>query len=466
MPVAVSFCPVSAVFQYFTDTGVILAGGKINTYVAGSSTPTATYTDSTGVTPNANPIILLSNGRLPNVQIWQPQGALIKIIVTDSNDVQLGPVFDQIGGVNDPTLPGSLSNPASGSGADLVANAVRSYDLFSSMRSANVPNLATGQTLEIVVQGGVTLGDTLSGLFRWSASSTATDDSLNVIKPTALSGPGRYLRQTPIVVVPTGTLTLGSGAVNVDVYALAGSPVAPATVNLTISTGVVISALGGANPALDFRGFASGSTINVTNLGYVLGQGGDGGSGGQAADQGSGTGLLGLSGGFAGLPGGNAIEGPGGGVTFSITNASGFIWGGGGGGGGGGASTNGGSPGVGNGGGGGGGAGSSLGGRGGTQENVSGLGGFHGTDGTGGTSGRNAAFGTGGAGNGSNGGGGAGGAGGTYGAAGTAGTANSTGSQVSNPGGAGSAGKAISLNGGTATFVSGSGSPNVKGAVS
>ncbi len=464
MPVAVSLCPVSVIFQYFTDTGVILAGGKINTYVAGSSTPTATYTDSTGVTQNANPIVLLSNGRLPNVQIWQPQGALIKIIVTDSNDVQLGPVFDQIGGVNDPTLPGSLSNPASGSGADLVANAVRSYDLFSSMRSANVPNLATGQTLEVVVQGGVTLGDTLSGLFRWSASSTASDDSLNVIKPTALSGPGRYLRQTPIVITPTGTMTLSSNGVNVDIFALAGSPLIAATVNLTISTGVIISSLGARSPALDFRGFASGSTINVVNNGFVVGAGGRGGLGGAINRQGP----VDMSwGGQAGRSGGNAVEGPGTGITFSITNASGFIWGGGGGGGGGGVSADDGGN-LAAGGGGGGGSGYGLGGdpngladTEGIPITIAGVG----TDGFFLSSG-SAANGTGGAGTSVNAAaGGTGGDGGAFGAAGTAGASPAGFNRDIAGGAAGAAGKAINLNGGAATFVSGSGSPNVKGAV-
>lgn len=95
--------PVSTIFQYFTDLGVILAGGKVNTYQAGTSNPQATYTDSTGVTPNANPLILASNGRLNNVQIWQPIGVKIKVIVTDANNVQLGPTWDQLAGINDPT---------------------------------------------------------------------------------------------------------------------------------------------------------------------------------------------------------------------------------------------------------------------------------------------------------------------------------------------------------------------------
>lgn len=100
----VYLCPISDIFQFFDDVGIVLAGGKINTYLAGTSSQTVTYTDQTGVTPNANPLILGSNGRLNNVQIWQPQSVALKVVITDKNNNQLGPVFDQVTGINDPTI--------------------------------------------------------------------------------------------------------------------------------------------------------------------------------------------------------------------------------------------------------------------------------------------------------------------------------------------------------------------------
>lgn len=188
-------CPWATVFQYFTDTGIILSGGLVHTYLAGTSTPQVTYTDITGTVPNANPIVLASNGRLPNVSIWQPGGVSLKIIVTDANGIQLGPTFDQLQGINDLVLADSaLSNPATGSGADLVANAMRSYDIFASARAANVPILQSGQTLIVDFEGGNTVADGIGGLFYWNATSTAGDDDLNVIQPSALTGAGRYLR--------------------------------------------------------------------------------------------------------------------------------------------------------------------------------------------------------------------------------------------------------------------------------
>lgn len=52
------------IIQKFTDSaGLPLAAGLLYTYAAGTTTPLATYTDSTGSTPNANPIVLDANGQ-------------------------------------------------------------------------------------------------------------------------------------------------------------------------------------------------------------------------------------------------------------------------------------------------------------------------------------------------------------------------------------------------------------------
>jgi hypothetical protein len=167
-----------------------------------------------------------------------------------------------------------------------------------------------------------------------------------------------------------------------------------------------------------------------------------------------------------GRAGGPAIIGPGAGVTFNITNASGFIWGGGGGGGGGGVSAD---QAIGNipcGGGGGGGNGGGLGGAGysGRYEFGSAV---YAADGGDAGSGRLGAAGAGGAGaQQGNSTGGAGGNGGDWGTAGSTGASPTTWAQDYPGATGGAAGKAIDLNGGSASFISGSGSPNVKGAVS
>lgn len=85
--------------QFFTDDGVILSGGKLYTYAAGTTTPTTTYTSSAGTTANANPIILDSAGRLPE-DMWLAQGVTYRLVLADSTDVQIGS-YDDIAGIND-----------------------------------------------------------------------------------------------------------------------------------------------------------------------------------------------------------------------------------------------------------------------------------------------------------------------------------------------------------------------------
>lgn len=76
--------------QEFDNNGAPLAGGKLYTYEAGTSTPKATYTDSTEGTANANPIILDANGRY---DLWLGAGAY-KFILHDANDVLISTVDD------------------------------------------------------------------------------------------------------------------------------------------------------------------------------------------------------------------------------------------------------------------------------------------------------------------------------------------------------------------------------------
>ena len=69
--------------QFFDANGDPLVGGKVNTYAAGTTTPLDTYTDSTGIFANANPIILDARGE---ANIWYAPGAAYKVVLTDAND--------------------------------------------------------------------------------------------------------------------------------------------------------------------------------------------------------------------------------------------------------------------------------------------------------------------------------------------------------------------------------------------
>lgn len=94
---SVNLSPIGNGFQFFTTTGSPLAGGKIYTYQAGSSTPLATYSDNAGLIANANPIILGSDGR-PSTEIWLTYGYNYKFVLKDSNDVTIQ-TYDNIYGI-------------------------------------------------------------------------------------------------------------------------------------------------------------------------------------------------------------------------------------------------------------------------------------------------------------------------------------------------------------------------------
>ena len=82
--------------QFFDNNGNPLSGGKIYTYEAGTTTPLATYTSSTGNTAHTNPIILDAAGRVPaGGEIWNALH-LYKFVLKTSADVTLA-TYDNVG---------------------------------------------------------------------------------------------------------------------------------------------------------------------------------------------------------------------------------------------------------------------------------------------------------------------------------------------------------------------------------
>ena len=69
--------------QFFDANGAPLVGGLLYTYEAGSTTPLTSYTDSTGVSANTNPIVLDSRGE---ANLWFG-ASIYKITLYDSANV-------------------------------------------------------------------------------------------------------------------------------------------------------------------------------------------------------------------------------------------------------------------------------------------------------------------------------------------------------------------------------------------
>ncbi len=71
--------------QFFNpnNSGAPAVGYQLFTYIAGTSTKQATWPDSTQGTPNANPIILDSNGA---AYVWLDPTLTYKFVFTSPND--------------------------------------------------------------------------------------------------------------------------------------------------------------------------------------------------------------------------------------------------------------------------------------------------------------------------------------------------------------------------------------------
>lgn len=99
-------------WQFFTNDGVPLSGGLLYTYLAGTTTPQTTYTSSTGLTQNSNPIVLDSAGRTPQ-QVWLTEGLLYKFILRDSTGALIQ-TNDNIASINDFVDLANSSDPTKG----------------------------------------------------------------------------------------------------------------------------------------------------------------------------------------------------------------------------------------------------------------------------------------------------------------------------------------------------------------
>jgi hypothetical protein len=116
---AVNLSPIGNGFQFFTTTGLPLAGGYLYTYQAGSTTPLTTYTDNGGTISNTNPIQLGTDGR-PPAEIWLTYGVNYKFVLADSTNAVIQ-TYDNLYGIigvqatSGATIPSGLISMWSGS---------------------------------------------------------------------------------------------------------------------------------------------------------------------------------------------------------------------------------------------------------------------------------------------------------------------------------------------------------------
>jgi hypothetical protein len=181
-----------------------LAGGLLYSYAAGTTTPKATYTDSTGAVANANPVVLDAAGY---ADVWLGEGDYKLELKTAAGVTVWGPV-DYVKGM---------------AGEDSILGVTT----IAALRA-----LAAGAAAYVQLAGHTTAGDGGGGLFRWEAALGTSDDNGIIIRPGSAPALGRWVRQY-------------SGAVNVKWYGATGNGVSSDQIAVAAAAAYLLNAGGG-----------------------------------------------------------------------------------------------------------------------------------------------------------------------------------------------------------------------------
>jgi hypothetical protein len=290
--------------QFTTAAGVPLSGGKVYTYIAGTTTPQATFTDYSGATPNTNPVILDSRGE---ANIWLG-GALYKFKLTDANDVEIW-VVDYISAPTSavsPVLSGNVTIDSDTPGPALKITQTGTGPVLRVQDSAD-PD-ATPFIIDNA--GNVGIG-TATPTAQLEATGAAKIGSLTLTSaplPVASGGTG-------LATLTANNVLIGAGTGNVTFVAPGASG------NVLISNGTLWSS--GTPTAFQLREqlFLTSGTwtapAGVTRAQLVV-VGGGGGGGGYNSTGGTNDGG---NGGSAGVAVGNVTVVPG--TAYTVTVGAG-----------------------------------------------------------------------------------------------------------------------------------------------
>lgn len=262
MATPVFLSPLGNGWQFLDDNGVPLNGGFVNTYAAGTTTPSATFTSSLGTVQNANPIALNSAGRIAT-QVWIPAGVALKFVPVSSVSVAVGTAQDNIYGINDPTTINGIGY----TGATISGALIMNSATINEAQGANIPvasqiNLttATGNYLSLTGTGTVTAVQLSQGAYRELVVNSASCAFVNSTTLAMLGG----LSITPAVGDIIGFRGEGvSGVVRNVLYQRAnGAPVA------VFPVGSRQSALMAADVLMsNTANFFTGPTVSVGPIG-------------------------------------------------------------------------------------------------------------------------------------------------------------------------------------------------------
>lgn len=202
------------ILQFFDLNGDPLSGGKIYTYVAGTTTPLVTYTDSTGLVANSNPVILNSRGE---ASVWLGD-ASYKFKLTTATDVEIWTI-DNLSG------PGAFSGP---NGSSFIGYTQGSANAVARTVESRLRDFVSVKDFGAIGDGSADDTIAVTNAINYIASlgsGTARQDGGTVYFPN-----GSY-KLTSEITMPAGRVNIvGSGRKTVYPGAFVPSATSPATI--------------------------------------------------------------------------------------------------------------------------------------------------------------------------------------------------------------------------------------------
>lgn len=237
---SVSLSTIFNGYQSFLQNGLPNAGGAIYTYLAGTSTPAATYTNNGGAIANANPILLSIGGTPPNA-IWLADGVAYKFSVVDAFGAQVpGGQFDNVTGSGSGSLltstgAGLIGWIQSGIGAvsrtvmDKLRESITLADFSTPAQAVIAASgkrlfVAPGETvsLNIPAQFG-SIQSAMTALANWVIHGTAqivlSDGTYNQTGTIVLNHPyGQNIQIVGNVAAPDNCIIFGTNPPTFDLF--------------------------------------------------------------------------------------------------------------------------------------------------------------------------------------------------------------------------------------------------------
>ena len=265
------------VMQFFDANGNPLVGGKLYTYAAGTTTPLATYTDSTGATANTNPVILNSRGE---AAIWVGT-ANYYMVLLDSDNVQAWTADNVGGSVSLAALAASGGSALIGfiaAGTGAVTRTVQSKlrETVSVKDYGAVGDGVTDDTAAIQACINAVEASTYGGVVYLPTGTYKVTSNLTVTWPKlcVLRGDGSQLTFIWDYRTSVGTAgvvyynsTAAAGGDNAYMATWTGGFSIVKKVNFTIVTGLVITTVG-TGKGLYAAGVVGGTFQDIWVTGY------------------------------------------------------------------------------------------------------------------------------------------------------------------------------------------------------